>query len=46
MKEVTTSLFLDEVTGIYESLRTYEGVIFRVEEHLERFFESAKKVMA
>lgn len=28
-------------SGIYESLKVYEGVIFRLEEHLQRFFESA-----
>jgi branched-chain amino acid aminotransferase len=31
-----------EQAGIYESLRTYEGVIFRAEDHIDRFFESAK----
>lgn len=31
-----------ESYGIYESLRTYEGILFRAEEHLDRFFESAK----
>ena len=31
-----------ETAGIYESLGAYEGVIFRPEDHLERFFESAK----
>lgn len=28
--------------GIFESLRTYRGKIFRLEEHLKRFMESAK----
>lgn len=31
-----------ESVGIYESLRVYEGIFFRLEKHLERFFESAK----
>ena len=35
---------LEEITGCYESLRAYEGVIFRDEEHLNRFFESAKSL--
>jgi branched-chain amino acid aminotransferase len=35
------SIFSEKATGIYESLRAYEGVLFRVEEHLDRFFESA-----
>lgn len=30
-----------ETTGIYESLRAYQGVLFGLEEHLDRFFESA-----
>ena len=29
-------------TGIFESLRSYDGIIFRIGEHLDRFFESAK----
>ena len=35
-------LISDRTTGIFESLRSYDGIIFRVEEHLDRFFESAK----
>ena len=38
---VNVALLSDETTGIYESLRAYGGILFRVEEHLERFFESA-----
>ena len=38
---VTPYLISDENTGIYESLRTYNGVIFRIDEHLGRFFASA-----
>lgn len=37
-------LISDKVTGIYESLRSYEGILFRPEEHLDRFFESAKSL--
>lgn len=32
----------EETTGIFESLRAYEGILFGLEEHLDRFFESAK----
>lgn len=28
--------------GIFETLRSYNGKIFKLEEHIERFFESAK----
>lgn len=35
-------LFSERLTGIYESLRAYDGVLFCPTEHLERFFESAK----
>ncbi len=36
-------LFLSqETSGIFESLRAYRGIIFRLDEHLVRFFESAK----
>lgn len=31
-----------ETTGIYESLKAYKGIFFRAEEHLDRFFDSAK----
>ena len=34
--------FQDEKVGIFESLRTYNGRIFRQEEHLARLLESAK----
>jgi branched-chain amino acid aminotransferase len=30
--------------GVFESLRTYRGKIFRLEEHLKRFMESARTV--
>ena len=40
---LSAPLFLSEETpGIFESLRSYEGTIFRVEEHPDRFFESAQ----
>lgn len=41
MKGLSPVLLSEEATGVYESLRSYNGVIFRVEEHLDRFFESA-----
>jgi len=30
--------------GIYESIKAYEGVLFKLEDHLDRFFESGKTV--
>lgn len=36
-----SKLDLEEV-GVFESLRTYQGKIFRLEEHLKRFVESAR----
>ena len=30
--------------GVYETLRTYEGVIFKVDEHIERLFRSASLI--
>ena len=44
METVSPFLLSPEKTGIYESLRVYGGKIFRLEEHLDRFFESAKTV--
>ena len=45
-KRVTDKVFLsqfrEEEIGIFESLRTYRGGIFRLEEHLDRLLESAK----
>ncbi len=43
-ESVRATLLSDETTGIYESLRTYGGVFFRAEDHLDRFYESAKTV--
>ncbi len=40
--KITLSGFKEEETGIFESLRTYGGKIFHLEEHLDRLFESAK----
>lgn len=40
--EVTPLLLHEETPGIFESLRAYQGVFFGLEEHLNRFFESAK----
>ncbi len=34
--------FETEGLGIFESLRTYQGEIFRLQDHLKRFVESAK----
>ena len=43
MREFVNSHLLSDATpGIYESLRVYEGIFFRIEEHLDRFFESAQ----
>jgi len=45
VKETVEASLLDEgPTGIFESLRTYDGVIFLLEEHLDRFFESAQSL--
>ncbi len=41
-EQVSVELFAREAAGIYESLKTYEGVFFRLEEHLDRFFDSAR----
>jgi len=35
---------MEETAWICESLWTYDGVIFRLEEHFKRFLESLKKV--
>ena len=40
--KILLSEFREEEIGIFESLRTYRGKIFRLEEHLDRLFESAK----
>src|SRR3989338_2389629 len=40
--KIPLSEFSEEETGIFESLRTYGGKIFHLEEHLDRLFESAK----
>ena len=37
-------LFAEDTTGIYESIKAYQGTLFQLEEHLDRFFESAKTV--
>lgn len=31
--------------GIFEGIRAYEGCVFRLQQHLERLFESAKYIM-
>lgn len=40
-ESLTSFLLTEETTGIYESLKVYDGVFFRMKEHLDRFFESA-----
>ena len=40
--QVPLAEFKEEAAGVFESLRTYRGKIFRLEEHLDRLFESAK----
>ena len=40
--QVSVELFARETAGIYESLKTYNGIFFRLEEHLDRFFDSAR----
>jgi branched-chain amino acid aminotransferase len=42
--EVSLSLLSDDVTGIYESLRVYGGFFFALEEHLDRFYDSARSL--
>ncbi len=41
---ISVEFFSPDTAGIYESLKTYDGVLFRPEEHLDRFFDSAKTV--
>ena len=43
-KNLDCSLLSPDVTGIYESLKVYGGIFFRMEEHLDRFFDSARTV--
>lgn len=31
--------------GVFEGIRAYEGRVFRLQEHIERFFESAKSIL-
>ncbi len=31
--------------GIFEGIRIYDGVVFRLDEHLERLYESAKSIL-
>ena len=31
--------------GIFEGIRAYDGRIFGLDEHLDRFFESAKSIL-
>ena len=40
--KISSSWISESTSGIYESLRVYEGTCFHLEEHLNRFFESAK----
>lgn len=41
-QRIDSSILSPDITGVYESLRSYNGVLFRAGEHLERFFDSAK----
>jgi len=41
---LVSQLGLDARPGVFESLKTYGGQPFRFNEHLDRFFESAKTV--
>lgn len=43
-QQLGVDLLSPDITGIYESLKVYHGVFFRMEEHLERFFDSAQTV--
>jgi branched-chain amino acid aminotransferase len=40
--EIILGNLTDQETGVFESLRTYRGKLFKREEHLKRFSESAK----
>ena len=31
--------------GVFEGIRIYDGVIFRLDEHLERLYDSAKSIL-
>ena len=31
--------------GVFEGIRVYEGTIFRLKQHLDRLFESARTIM-
>ena len=31
--------------GVFEGIRSYDGLVFKLKEHLDRFFESAKTLM-
>ena len=34
----------DYSPAVFESLKSYKGVVFRMEKHLDRLFESAKTI--
>lgn len=40
-EKVSYLLLSDQGAGVYESMKAYDGVLFRAEDHLDRFFESA-----
>lgn len=42
MAQINPSSFSEQTTGIYESVKATHGVFFQLEEHLDRFWESAK----
>ncbi|OGW84901.1 MAG: hypothetical protein A3C35_06910 [Omnitrophica bacterium RIFCSPHIGHO2_02_FULL_46_11] len=43
-EHVFPTLFSEDQIFVFESLRSYGGIIFRLEEHLDRLFESAKTI--
>ena len=30
--------------GVYEAIRAYDGIVFKLREHLDRLYESAKSI--
>lgn len=43
-EELTSCGFVCDCVSVFESMRAYGGVIFKLEEHLKRLFQSAKSV--
>ena len=42
--EASLGFINSDAAGIFETLRVYNGKVFRIDEHLERLAESAQKV--